>query len=351
MYVDHTEYIGDVISSSSASTYANAVIGQSNSTYPQLQLNPGNQIAFPWLSIIAGDFLEYEFEDLVFEYLSTSSSALNSTNTALGLIATRYELNPVIGVDNSMTTLLNTHGHHKDKTYNSFTIRVPCDGKRKYVRFSQGTQTNNWGLATNQDIRMYDQGWVNIATTGVQATSVNLGQIHVHYKVKFYRPYYNIIGNPTLIGSSAYYAAGAGNTAAAPLNGMVNTNLTNNSSMPLTFTGNTTFVFPAALTYGYFLISFWVLGGAQNLGATTNPVVTNGTLITGMLNQTQQVSYSASPNVALQTQLGATFIVLVTNSNCTVNITNLYAQFPSPSTNATLNVAQISGAMVNYRTT
>ena len=77
------EYLGDVRTSS--------VSGDFNIT--AYNLNAGDSYTFPWLSQIAANYEQYEFEGVIFQFRSTSADALNSTNTALGsvMLATQYD--------------------------------------------------------------------------------------------------------------------------------------------------------------------------------------------------------------------------------------------------------------------
>lgn len=368
--IAHTEYVGDIISSSTASAYANAVIGQSNSTYPQLQINPGNLILFPWLSIIAGNYIHYEFDELVLEFQSTSATALNSTNTQLGIICGRFELNPTIPVDNSLLTLLNTHGHMKRQTYESFSIRFPPTGKL-LVRTQQGNATNNWGLSDNQDIRQYDAGWVNFATSGLQGTSVNCGQVHVHYVVSFYRPYYNIIANPRIIGSfygqvtgtnvvttSAVFPGGFFTSGGVFSDDGINGS---NATMPMTgIAANTRLAFPTGLTYGYFLITYYLRGATAAAAACSftaaNLIPTNCALIREWANGTGDSVDSGSAVMGPQNALAGgnniiwQIIVLVTGAGARLdqNGTNFMNPIPTGGQWAILTVTQIDGSMVAY---
>lgn len=70
------EFITNIVTSASANTFE----------YDVFQLNPGLSNTFPWLSQIAPNFETYKCHGLMFEFRSTSSDALNSTNTALGQV-------------------------------------------------------------------------------------------------------------------------------------------------------------------------------------------------------------------------------------------------------------------------
>jgi hypothetical protein len=74
MMVMNREFIGDIITSSTAGAFS------ANTFY----VNPGNANTFPWLSNVALQFESYTCHGLLFEYRTMSSDSLNSTNTALG---------------------------------------------------------------------------------------------------------------------------------------------------------------------------------------------------------------------------------------------------------------------------
>lgn len=83
--VRHSEYLGDVFTSGTAGNFQNDGIWI---------INPGNPDTFPWLSRLAMQFQEYHFRGLMFQFKTTSVDALNSTNTALGVVigATNYNI-------------------------------------------------------------------------------------------------------------------------------------------------------------------------------------------------------------------------------------------------------------------
>jgi len=78
--ISHREFVADV----------NGSVAFNNTVFP---INPGLGTLFPWLSLCAAQFEEYELLGMLIEYKSTSAVALNSTNTALGtvIMATNYD--------------------------------------------------------------------------------------------------------------------------------------------------------------------------------------------------------------------------------------------------------------------
>lgn len=78
--VKHREFLQDVSGSVAFTLQAFAI-------------NPGLFGTFPWLSALGANFEQYDLRGLVLEFKSTSASALNSTNTALGVVimSTNYD--------------------------------------------------------------------------------------------------------------------------------------------------------------------------------------------------------------------------------------------------------------------
>lgn len=360
--VAHSEYLGDVVGGTSQA-FTNAVIGGSITAYPQLQLNAGSPITFPWLSTIANQFRYYEFLELFFEFQSTSATAMSTTSTNLGIIVSRYESNPTIPVDSNLQSLLNSFGHQKKLPYLSWKFHIPNSGN-KLVRGSQGSATNNWGLSTNQDIRNYDIGWFNVATQNIPANSINLGQLHVHYKCQLHQPYYNIINNPTLLSSSYYQNTGTNIvTAARPLTtgmfaaaGAAEAGLGDNDTLPLTGDIDVSggmcagFSFPPGLSYGYYMVTHIINGSVGGIGVITPPVATRCTILSVFQNT---LTNAEGPSNAV-TSLDFINIVwvLVTAAGASLNYSASYntggGTIPTGAQWTTLTVVQVSPAMVNY---
>lgn len=76
------EYLGDVVSPGSAFNATTYVI------------NPENPSTFPWLSAMALLYEQYRIHGMVFEFKTTSATAIGSLNTALGsvMLATQYNV-------------------------------------------------------------------------------------------------------------------------------------------------------------------------------------------------------------------------------------------------------------------
>lgn len=173
--IRHREYIGDVVSSPTANSF-------NLDTYP---LNPAQSLTFPWLSSIAQQFEEYMINGMVFEFKSTASDAIaSSTNLALGnvIMATSYDpLNPPFS---SQMEMLNYEYAQSCKVSESAMHMIECDPRQTPLTH---LYTRVGTVPGNADLRLYDFGSFQIATSGLQGSSINIGQLWVTYEFCFYK--------------------------------------------------------------------------------------------------------------------------------------------------------------------
>lgn len=191
--IQHREYIGDIFSGSLTS-------GASVFNRQDFPINPGMLQTFPWLSSVCGpNWQQHRINGMVFEYRSGSADALNSTNTALGyvIMATDYDSADRVFADKQ--SMENTEFAVSCRPACSMIHAIECAKRQtpineQYVRFA--------APPANADIRLYDLGRFSIATIGMQAANVNLGELWVSYDIEFLKP----IQSPPLIDSEfAFY--------------------------------------------------------------------------------------------------------------------------------------------------
>lgn len=173
--ISHKEYLGDIISSSSANTF----------DLRSYDINPGLSDSFPWLGQVAPNFQQYKILGMAFEYRTMSADALNSTNTALGqvIMATNYD---ALADDfQSKAEMENSAYAQSVKPSSSCLHLIECDTStlpinELYLRAGS--------VPSGADKRMYDLGKFQIATNGFQGTSVNCGELWVSYQVMLLKP-------------------------------------------------------------------------------------------------------------------------------------------------------------------
>lgn len=173
--ISHKEFLGDVISSASPSTF-------DLTSYP---INPGLEQSFPWLGQVAGNFQQYKIMGMAYEFRSMSADALNSTNTALGqiIMATNYDaLAPLF---QSKAEMENSAYAQSVKPSSSCLHLIECDTSTLPISELYLRTGDN---PANSDLRMYDLGNFQIATNGFQGTSVNAGELWVTYQIMLLKP-------------------------------------------------------------------------------------------------------------------------------------------------------------------
>lgn len=180
--VKHREYITDITSSSSANTFK-------ITTFP---INPGLNQTFPWLSQVAENYEEYKIHGMIFEYKTTSSDALNSTNTALGSVMMATQYNSVAPTFINKQQMDNYEFACSTKPSMSIMHPIECEARETPmdVLYTRANTT----VVSNVDIRMYDLGKFSIASTGLQGTSVNIGELWCSYDIELIKPRMSQIG-------------------------------------------------------------------------------------------------------------------------------------------------------------
>jgi hypothetical protein len=196
----HSEFLGDISSS----------IAFASTVYP---INAGLYASNPFLSLIANNFEQYEFLGLVYQFKSTSASALSSTNTALGTImmATNYDVldAPFANKQQMEAYMFSTSCAPSEHMLHP----VECDPKQNALA---NLYCRSGSIPSGSDQRFYDMGNLQISTVGSQAAAV-IGEIWVSYHVRLLKPKL-----PTPLGANLLCAHFASNvtsttsTAAAP---------------------------------------------------------------------------------------------------------------------------------------
>lgn len=171
--VCHREYISDV----------RATVSFSTQTY---RINPGVATTFPWLSSIAQNYEQYVVQGMIFEYKTTSATAIASTNTGLGtvVLATQY---------NSLSQPFTNKQQMEAYEFSQSTVPsqsvihpIECDPQQTQA----GGIYNVWDPSnpTAGDRRLYDVGTLTVATTGMPADNAVIGELWVSYKICLLKP-------------------------------------------------------------------------------------------------------------------------------------------------------------------
>lgn len=250
--VTHREYIGDIISGTTAGSF----------NVQSFLLNPGNSITFPWLSNLAAQYEEYSWHGMIFEFRTTSSDALNSTNTALGTVVMATEYNANRASFTSKVQMENYEFAQSAKPSLSQIHGVECDPRegvlsKLYVRDNSPSVTG-----AVEDARFYDFGTFQIATSGMQASAVTVGELWVSYCVELYKPN---LGGPSRETSYHLYSTGV-SSGVSPIGSTIA--LQSGSLSGVTKTG-TVISWPTAIGKQYNVYVIWSGPSTVNLRAPT----------------------------------------------------------------------------------
>lgn len=279
----HREYIGDI---SSSILYAKN----------EFDVNPGLDSTFPYLSNIARNFQQYRMKGLIFEFKSTSASALNSTNTALGTVALAMQYQTDAPSFTSKGEMLNEMWSVDGKPSEDVLLPIECDPS---VTPMMVNYIRSGDLPSNRDKKMYDLGRVTVATVGSQAIAV-VGELWVSYEVELHKP--QAQGNRYSM-ECAHYST-TGNTNAEPLKGPAK--YLDNIGCTIT---STSITFPTTASGRYF-VQYSIVGGSVVIQQPSISV-TNCTLAYDFEAHTGQLLFAPN-NGETATRFVCGFIIDIT---------------------------------------
>jgi hypothetical protein len=171
----HREYITDIVSSSTAGAF----------NILALPLNPGLASSFPWLSVLAQNYEEYDINGMIFEFKTMSGESVASTNTSLGSVILTTQYDSTRAGFSDKQEMENHMFSQSCKPSESVLHAVECNKgitpvKTLYVR--------SGAPPSQSDLRWTDFGNFYIATVGLPGTSVNVGELWVSYKITLRKP-------------------------------------------------------------------------------------------------------------------------------------------------------------------
>lgn len=171
----HRECLGDIVGSTAFTIRS----------YP---LNPGQAATFPWGSQMACCYQQYELLGCVFEFVSTSATAVSSTNTALGSVVMATNYDPVQPAFTDKISMEATEFCTSGVPSTSFMHPIECAPKKtgQEVKLLRTTT----GVISGATLQEYDHGNFFLATAGMQAAAT-IGELWVTYHVRYLKPILN----------------------------------------------------------------------------------------------------------------------------------------------------------------
>lgn len=324
--VTHREYLADIVSSSVANTF----------TLQNFSINPGLFATFPWLSAIAQQYQEWVPHGVMFEFKTLSADAIaSSTNTTLGGIIMATNYNSAAANFVNKQAMDNTEYTTSCKPSESFYHPVECARTQNvlaelYVR--------GGAVPSGQDQKTYDLGNFQIASFGIQGTSVVLGELWITYDIELRKPISTSAQGLDVL-SDHFLLEPATTTKTTPL-----------SSLPKLQPGSSigghcstvTYFFNPLLQEGNYLVVWEALGTAATI---TAPILsyTNCSGVT-IFNDSMVGAIAIPDNGVSSTRLVVMTCVSITGPGAAV-VFGVAGTIPTAVTAADLIVTQINSAI------
>ena len=177
--ITHREFISDI---RSGPTLVGSGTAFHLDTY---RINPTVSETFPWLSSIAECYEQYVVQGMIFEFKTTSATAVSSANTALGTVVLSTQYNSLSPDFTSKQQMENYEFSQSTVPSASVLHPIECDPAQTQCGgiFNMYIPGSDPG-----DVRLYDIGRFNIATVGMQAANTVIGELWVSYKICLLKP-------------------------------------------------------------------------------------------------------------------------------------------------------------------
>jgi hypothetical protein len=292
--IEHREFLGDITGS----------VAFSIASY---DLNPGLSSTFPWLYSLANNFEEYRLLGTIFEFKSTSATALNSTNTALGtvIMATEYD-----SYDIQFANKLEMENHvFSSSAAPSLSQLHPIECAPSQTTFPQ-RYVRTSSVPDGADRRLYDWGRFSIATVGMQAAAV-VGELWCTYRVQLLKPTMNPVGVDVLYTNVSF---GSVLNTNVPFPSTLITQGVDNT-FAMSRVSDTVLAFPPTMRSGYFV----VVHTFTQASAFTAP---NPYAVTGTNCTCSAVTSSPQAGLAGISSYSAFYGVTITNNGAYLTCAN-----------------------------
>lgn len=180
IYFSHREFIGNV-----TVTKTGAGPGLSQFQIQSFAINAGMQSTFPFMSQIAQNFILYEFNGLLFEYIPTSGEYGSSSSNSLGKVIMATQYDPDAYSFQNAVVMQNYDYAVSVKPSQKAIHGVETKPKQRATQMLY-VRTGN----TNKDLIFCDIGKFQVATEGIafnDAGTAVIGELWVSYKIKLSR--------------------------------------------------------------------------------------------------------------------------------------------------------------------
>jgi len=157
--------------------YFRDVLGSVPYSAQATQINPGNNIMFPWLSGIAANYESYMFRKLKFFY-----EPICSTVTS-GSLMMAIDYDSTDAVAPSKAILMAYEGAVRTSPW----AQAICNANRA-DKILQKRFVNIGSVPAGTDIRLNNVGFLTVASEQVPSGDASIGEMYVEYEIEFYIP-------------------------------------------------------------------------------------------------------------------------------------------------------------------
>lgn len=183
LVITHTEYIGDI--------YGNELDESGKPvdfSSVKFILNPGMEKTFPWLSQLAANYQEYEFEQLIFK-VTSSLSEVSSNNGQVGELLAVTQYKPSAPEFKNKTDVRHYQHYSRALTTESMTHGVECDPSKLPLQ-KESLYVRSQEIGPNESLNDYDWGYTQVCVHNTPASLANaaVGSLEVYYRVKLSKP-------------------------------------------------------------------------------------------------------------------------------------------------------------------
>lgn len=193
--IRHREYLTDIVSGPLAAGGGSTAF----TTSARYAYNPGLSNSFPWLAAVANQFQQYEINGMVYEYRPTSGNSVASENTALGEVMMSSNYDSLSPSFTSKVQMLNTQFSGSTVPSNSLLHPVECARAQTSVNV---LYTRAVTVPEAGDIRMYDLGFLQVATQGCPRANTTLGELWVSYDIILFKP---VLGFESVVNTGTFH--------------------------------------------------------------------------------------------------------------------------------------------------
>lgn len=165
MTVSNKEYICDIT-------------GASSFTNQSWQINPGSATLFPWLSQIACNFDEYQFNQLLFGYKSVAPDSVVGS-TQIGSVIMTANYNPTSPQFTNKVTMMEYEGSCTGKITDNVILGVECDPS-KNSSVAGCMYVTSSSPPANQDAKSFFLAKLQVAVNQSSVTG-QIGELWVTY--------------------------------------------------------------------------------------------------------------------------------------------------------------------------